>query len=278
MTFLATASYFEKPPARDRDEASPTRVSLAGGRMDLVTPAEVLAFAARRAARGGKAYIANHNAHSLSLLPRSAEMRAAYAEADLIEVDSVPLIFWGRLLGLPIQRRHRCTYLDWRDEFWRMAAAHRWRVYMLGAAPGVAERAAERLRQSWPGVVIITRHGHFDLDDAATNEAIVAEINLIKPHAILVGMGMPRQETWVARCYARLQSGVVFTVGGAFDYEAGVQVPAPRWLGPLGLEWLFRLACNPGRLAHRYLVEPWSLVPAMAKDVAASLRGRVLKA
>lgn len=274
MAFVAEPCCLDKPPLRDRDETGLQRVSLAGGRMDLVTPAEVLAFAARRAAHGGKAYIANHNLHSLYLLPRAREMRAAYALADLVEIDSVPLIAWGRLLGLPVGRRHRCTYLDWRDEFWRMASAHHWRVYLLGSAPGVAERAAARLRAEWPGAVIVTRHGHFELDDVQACEAVLNEINAVKPQVILVGMGMPRQETWVARCYARLATGVVFTVGGAFDYEAGVQVPAPRWLGRLGLEWLFRLACNPRRLAQRYLVEPWWLLPALAGDVLAALRGR----
>jgi N-acetylglucosaminyldiphosphoundecaprenol N-acetyl-beta-D-mannosaminyltransferase len=85
-------------------------------------------------------------------------------------------------------------------------------------------------------------------------------------------MGMPRQETWVVRNYEALPDCVVFTVGGAFDYEAGAQVPAPRWIGQLGLEWLFRLATRPG-LFGRYLIEPWSLVGPAIGDLVRAARG-----
>ncbi|NEX95315.1 WecB/TagA/CpsF family glycosyltransferase [Caulobacter sp. 17J65-9] len=254
--------------------SAPTRVALLGGAVDLVTPDEVLDFAAARIAAAEPAVIANHNLHSLALLKREPRMRALYDVADLIEIDSVPLVWWGQLLGRPLSRAHRCTYLDWKDAFWARASAGGWRVFYLGAAPGVAELAAEKLRAAWPGVVIGTRDGYFDMTPgSAGNEAVLAQIEAFGADVVFVGMGMPRQELWIAQNRARLTRGVLFPVGGAFDYEAGVQAAAPRWLGRLGLEWLYRFARDPGRLFERYFVEPWTLAGAAAEDVAAAVLG-----
>src|ERR1022692_2039270 len=140
----------------------PRRVRLLGGDVDLITPWDVLRRVDGAAAGGKPVLIANHNAHSLFLVRHSAKLRAFFAEADLIQIDSVPMILWGRLLGLPITRRMRSTYLDWRGDFWRLAEARRWRVYYLGGAPGVAEAAAARLAEHYPNVAIGQHHGYFD--------------------------------------------------------------------------------------------------------------------
>lgn len=253
----------------------PARVRLLGADVDLVTPPEVLARMAGYAARGGVAVIANHNAHSLALLRGSATLRAFFDQADLIEIDSVPMIAWGRLLGLPVSRAHRCTYLDWREDFWPLAAARGWRVYFLGGAPGVAEAAGARITARWPDVQLKSRNGYFDQTPGSPGSLeVVEEINAYDPHIILVGMGMPVQEAWILANRDRLKRGVLLSVGGAFDYEAGVQTPAPRWMGRLGLEWLFRLASQPRRLARRYLVEPWSLAPLAIEDLRLAARRR----
>ncbi len=244
----------------------PQRVELLGQAMDLVTPGEVLARIAAAAAGGPRALIANHNLHSLYLCRLQPEMAAFYARADLVEIDSRPLIAWGRLLGLSARPEHRCTYLDWREGFWRLADQHGWRVFYLGGAPGVAQEAARRLAARWPGARIAVRHGYFDRSPgSAENAAVLAEIEAFAPQVLLVGMGMPLQEIWTLHNYDGLNVRGLLTVGAAFDYEAGVQIAAPRLLGTLGLEWLFRLLHDPRRLFVRYLIEPWSLIgPALA--------------
>lgn len=257
------------------DADRPQRVRLLGAEVDLVTPDEMLAAVAERVAARSPAVIANHNAHSLHLFRRSTALRAFFETADLIEVDSTPLIAWGRLLGLPISRAHRCTYLDWREAFWRMAQAQGWRVFFVGGAPGVADRACARLRAQWPGIALDCQHGFFDArPTSAENLALVTRITAFAPDIIFVGMGMPRQEEWILANRATIPRGVMFSIGAAFDYEAGVQVAAPRWMGRLGLEWLFRLASQPRRLAERYLVEPWSLLPAAVEDLRLAARRR----
>lgn len=253
----------------------PDRIVLLGAEVDLVTPAEVMDAIGRFAAAGRPAVIANHNAHSLYLLSRDPQLAAFFRAADLIEIDSRPMILWGRLLGLPVRGRHRCTYLDWRETFWSLAAQKGWRVFYLGGAPGVAEAGAERLRGRWPGLALAVQDGYFDARrDSEENLGVVARIRAFDPDVILVGMGMPRQEAWIHDNRDAFRRGVFLPVGAALDYEAGVQSAAPRWLGTFGLEWLYRLATQPRRLAFRYLVEPWSLLPAMAADVAAGLKRR----
>lgn len=249
----------------------PQRLRLLGGEVDIVTPADVLNFTAGRVARGGRGIVANHNLHSLYLLRRSPEMGRFYELADLIEADSTPLILWGRLLGRPIGREHRCTYLDWREAFWRRATENGWRVFYLGGEPGVAARGAEAVGRRWPGVQIATRHGRFDME-GPENAEVLAEISSFSPQVLFVGMGMPRQEAWIAANLERLPPCVAFSVGAAFDYEAGVSATPPRWSGRLGVEWLFRLGAEPRRLAGRYLVEPWSLIGPAAADLASLLR------
>jgi N-acetylglucosaminyldiphosphoundecaprenol N-acetyl-beta-D-mannosaminyltransferase len=249
-----------------------------GQPVDLVTCDEVMRFLARKVMGGRKSVIANHNSHSLYLIDRHPEMRALYDKVDLIEVDSMPLILWGKLMGEPISRGHRCTYLCWRDLFWKLADQNRWRVFYLGGEPGVAETAAERLRAISPGAEIRVRDGYFDMSPgSAENTRIVEDINAFKPHVLFVGMGMPRQEIWLERNYDALPPAVLLPVGAAFDYEAGVQKAAPRWTGRIGLEWAFRFANNPTRLFRRYFIEPWSLIPAAARDVSRRIAPRPVR-
>jgi N-acetylglucosaminyldiphosphoundecaprenol N-acetyl-beta-D-mannosaminyltransferase len=263
-------------------EAAPRerRVRLLGGEVDAVTPAEVIAFTGERIAAGRRAIVANHNLHSLYLMRRDPEMAAFYAMADLIEADSTPMIAWGRLLGRAIAPAHRATYLDWREPFWREASDKGWRVFYLGGAPGVAAKGADAIRLRWPKLKLSVADGYFDMDDPAQDAAVADAVRAAAPDVLFVGMGMPRQERWIARHFRSLGPCVSFSVGAAFDYEAGIVPTPPRWTGRLGVEWLYRLASEPRRLWTRYCVEPWSLVGAAAGDVAEAVgeRGRAQRA
>jgi N-acetylglucosaminyldiphosphoundecaprenol N-acetyl-beta-D-mannosaminyltransferase len=255
----------------------PERVELLGGAVDLVRRHEVMHFISDAVASDRKAIVGNQNLHSLYLSGKSATMSAFFAASDLIEIDSMPLIFWGRVLGLKLTRQHRCTYLDWRDRFWRLASDGGWRVFCLGAKTSVNKTALERLKREWPGVILDGHHGYFDRSDrGGENARVVDKINRFRPDVLLVGMGMPIQEAWIIENYGELASGVMLSVGAAFDYEAGAQPAAPRIYGDLGIEWLYRFAHEPRRLFHRYMIEPWSLFGLAARDIGRRLaEGRV---
>lgn len=217
--------------------------------------------------------VANHNLHSIYLFHHNEEMRALYRQAEIIHIDGMLLVLWGRLLGLPLEARHRVTYVDWIFPLMELSWKRRWRVFYLGGKPGVAEKAAQKLREKYPGLSIITRHGYFDMA-GVQNEEVLETINNYQPHLLLVGMGMPRQEVWVLRNRDRLTANVILTSGACFDYIAGAIPTPPRWLGSLGLEWLYRLFSEPRRLWKRYLLEPWALVPFAWSDLLRKVRER----
>ncbi|KRB45288.1 WecB/TagA/CpsF family glycosyltransferase [Phenylobacterium sp. Root700] len=253
------------------------RVFTLGVHVDLVRPEEVMHHVVEAVASGERWRIGNHNAHSIYLSKINADFAAFFDAADLIEIDSTPLIFFTRILGLHTRPFHRCTYLDWREHFWSLANRNQWRIFYLGGAPDVAERAAESLRRRYPGVLISARNGYFDVSAGSNeNTSVIDEVTAFQPQILFVGMGMPRQEIWIQQNIDLLPACVVFSVGAAFDYEAGVQCAAPRWMGRAGIEWLFRLVGDPRRLFFRYCIEPWFLLPACCADIARAIVDRRL--
>ena len=253
--------------------ASTARIRLLGAEMDITTAAEVFDFAAARLAEGRSGLVANHNLHSLHLLRRDPGLAPFFASADLIEIDSTPIIAWGRLMGRPLTPANRCTYLDWREAFWARASREGWKVFHLGCAPGVTEAAADSIHRRWPQARIAGRHGFFDMD-GADNAEVLAQIAAFDPDILFVGMGMPRQERWILANRARLGRSIIFSIGAAFDYEAGMVPTPPRWAGRLGLEWLFRFVVEPQRLFQRYFIEPWSLIPSAVDDALSRIGAR----
>lgn len=280
----APAGAVLKPPAERRaapragfrrERRALERIRLLGQPIDLVKREEVMHHVEAWVAEGRRRIVANHNLHSLYLVRRDPRMQAMYDVADLIELDSAPLVAFGRLLGLPMRPFHRCTYLDWRDHFWSLADRKGWRVLYVGGAPGVAETAAEGLRARYPSATIAAIDGYFDIGvGAAENAAVLEQARAFRPDIVLVGMGMPRQEGWIVDNLDALPPAVILPVGAAFDYEAGVQKAAPRWMGPLGIEWAYRLVADPKRLFTRYCVEPWFLIGPALADVRAAMRRR----
>jgi len=250
------------------------RVTILGQPMDLVKPEEVLHHIQQAVRQGAKSLIANHNLHSLYLMQKRPKLAAFYDRADLIEVDSTPLLAFSRALGLHSRGFHRCTYLDWRDHFWSVANREGWRVLSVGGAPGVGDEAARRLKARYPDADIAIHHGFFDARPGSSeNAAVLDRITAFQPHILFVGMGMPRQELWIDDNFERLPDCVILSVGAAFDYEAGVQSAAPRWMGRAGVEWAYRLVHDPKRLFVRYCVEPWTLLPLAVRDIRKA-RGR----
>ncbi len=129
------------------------------------------------------------------------------------------------------------------------------RVFLLGGTEEEVLGAMERIEAGCDGVRVAgTQNGHFDLS-GEENETVLRAINEAQPEVLLVAMGFPRQEEWIAANLQRLQVNVAVAEGGSFSFISGVTPRAPRWLRQLGLEWLYRLARQPWRL-HRQLAIP----------------------
>ncbi|MBI5960595.1 MAG: WecB/TagA/CpsF family glycosyltransferase [Chloroflexi bacterium] len=163
--------------------------------------------------------------------------------ADLCAADGIGLLFAARYLGRPLPER--VTGSDGVPLIAERAARKGWKLFLLGAAPGVAEKAAAKLVESYPGLKIA---GTYAGSPAVEEEAeIITRVNTSGADILLVAYGAPRQDQWIARNQARLEVRVAMGVGGTFDFIAGVVPRAPRWMRRIALEWLYRLYKEPWR-------------------------------
>lgn len=199
-------------------------------------------------------FIANVNAHALNLAVEQPDFQHTLNRADIVFCDGVGVRLGAWLTGQRLP--HRFTPPDWIDELCRRCRDGGHSLFLLGARPGVAEKAAGILAERWPGLTIAgTHHGFFDkTPHSAENEQVLAQINAARPGVLLVGFGMPAQELWLDANWPDLTADVALTVGALFDYVAGEVPRAPRWITDNGLEWLGRLLIEPRRLGRRYLV------------------------
>jgi len=212
--------------------------------------------------------IANHNLHSIYLYHRTPKMRALYRRSDYVHIDGMSLVYLGQLLGLPLGRRHRVTYLDWIHPLLRTIAAGRHRLFYLGARPQVVATGAEQIREKYPDLDLEYHHGYFDrTPESRENESVVAAINAFDPDVLMVGMGMPRQEEWIIDNIDQIGAHIILPAGACIDYIAGATPVPPRWMGRLGLEWFYRLLQEPRRLWRRNFVEPWPVLLRFVRDL-----------
>lgn len=200
------------------------------------------------------ALVFHANVHGINLAVKDTAMMAALNRAEIVFCDGAGVILGARLLGHHIPER--ITYADWMWQLAEFAAHHDISLYFLGARPGVAQAAADRLAAYHPGLKIAgVQHGYFDRTlDHPENQAVIERINAARPNILLVGMGMPLQERWLSENWAHLHVNVALTGGAVFDYMSGELRRAPRWMTDNGLEWLGRLLIEPQRLWRRYLV------------------------
>lgn len=188
------------------------------------------------------------NTHKLLTCRTDPALLAAVRDADLATADGIGAVLMACRLGHRVPER--VTGIDLMEALMPACAERQWPIFLLGAAPGVADRVAETLRARHPGLQIAgTRHGYFPV---GTEAEVAAEIARSGARMLFVALPTPRKERFVAE-YADA-AGVSFAmgVGGAFDVLAGRLTRAPRLCRDLGLEWAWRWAQEPRRLASRY--------------------------
>lgn len=194
--------------------------------------------------------IAFLNAHCVNVSYRAPEYRAALEKMDRVFADGIGVRIAARTAGIELQDNVNGT--DLFPVLCREAAKAGTGLYLLGARDGIAKAAGERMCNQTPGLVISGAH-HGYISDAETEAQAIAGINASGAGIVLVALGVPAQELWIARNRHRLTAPVVIGVGGLFDYYSGRIARAPLPLRTAGLEWAWRLAQEPRRLARRYL-------------------------
>ena len=223
---------------------------------------------------GDRRIIANHHLHSVYLYHHDAPIRRFYKLADYVFIDGIPLVYMGMLLGLPLRPRHKITSIDWLPLLLAAGVPRGWRTFLLGGRATTVTWAAAELTRRIPGVQLETAPGYFDATPGSPGaEAVLKRINDFRPHLLCVGMGMPRQEHWIADHFERLEANVVFNLGGFLELLSGELPTPPRWTARANLEWLYRLVTRPRRVWRRYLLEPWALAPLALRDLSGRIRG-----
>ncbi len=212
--------------------------------VSLVDMGATIETVARLVEAGQPRWIVTADAAGMVQAQDDPALAEAYRTAALVTPDSQGVVWALRRKGYP--GIGRVSGVDIVDQVCRLSSETGVRIFFLGAAPGVAEEAAERLRLRHPGCNIVgTRHGYFPADD----DALVAnEVAASRPDVLFVAMGIPRQETFIVRCLALTGAKVGVGVGGSFDVFSGRVKRAPGLVRALKLEWLWRLALNPSKI------------------------------
>lgn len=202
------------------------------------------------ARQGG--YVFTPNIDHVVNVEDDAEFAQAYARASLSLADGMPIVWASRLLGMPLPGRVAGS--DMVGPLLELAGRRGWRVFMLGAGPGVAEKAAAVARSRWGTNVVGTDAPMVNLKDAAQIDGIAKQLDAAKPDLVLMAFGAPKQELLIARIAERVRPAVLLGIGASLDFIAGTIKRAPAIMRNTGFEWLYRLAQEPRRLWRRYLV------------------------
>jgi N-acetylglucosaminyldiphosphoundecaprenol N-acetyl-beta-D-mannosaminyltransferase len=214
-----------------------------GVRVDSLTLNQVLAYIEACIADDDYHQVVTVNPEFVMAAQSDTEFRHIINTSALAIPDGVGVSWASRRLGRSLPER--IPGVDLVERLAALSAERGYRLYFLGAMPGVAERAVEVLRTQYPGLAVAGTYS--GSPDPEYEAAIVTLVRGTNPHVLFVAYGAPAQDRWIARNLARLQVPVCIGVGGTFDYIAGVHPRAPAWIRQLGLEWLHRLITQPWR-------------------------------
>lgn len=229
-----------------------SRVNVLGIGVHAQTMAQAVARIGGWIERRTPAYVCVTTVHGVVESQRDPALKAIHNAAGMVTADGMPLVWLCRAHGHAAERVYGP---DLMLEVCAASPARGWRHFLYGTTDAVLDRLAANLQARFPGLCIAGRYAPpFRPLDDREDAAIVERINAARPDIVWVGLSTPKQECWMAAHLGRVTAPVMIGVGAAFDFHAGTKRQAPRWMRRNGLEWLFRLASEPRRLAHRYLV------------------------
>lgn len=203
---------------------------------------------------GRQDYVCFVSVHGIVTSQRDPAMRDAINGAGLAAQDGVPLVWWSRWTGAA--HAQRVCGPDVIEEMCARGGALGHRHYFYGGSPKTVEQLVKRLQQRYPTLAVAGYHSPpFRPLTPEEDEADVAAINATQPDYVWIGLGAPKQEKWMVSHLGRIKATALLGVGAAFDFSAGTKPRAPLWMQRSALEWLYRLICEPRRLARRYLID-----------------------
>lgn len=202
------------------------------------------------------------NLNYAMLADADPRLRTLNERAAFLLADGMPLVWWSRLGPRPLPERVAGSDLIY--GICERAARHGHRIYLLGAGPGVADEAADKLRARYPGLSIVgVECPPFRRLTAAEDQEQIDRIRAARADILFVAFGQPKGEFWIADRLDRVGVPVCVQVGATLDFVAGRVRRSPRWMQKTGLEWVYRMLQEPRRLARRYLDNGLFLVRAV---------------
>jgi N-acetylglucosaminyldiphosphoundecaprenol N-acetyl-beta-D-mannosaminyltransferase len=229
-------------------------VNILGVNITPITVSELHCYLSTTIADKKRALVLHVNVHGLNLSVKYSWLRKFFNHAELVFCDGAGVMLAARILHSTIPER--ITFADWTWKLAQHCEQERHSLFFLGARPGVALAAAERLKRKYPALRIVgIQHGYFDkTKNSRDNQLIVQMINALQPDILLVAFGMPLQERWLMENWEKLNVPIGLTGGAVFDYISGNLSRGPHWLTDNGMEWLARLYIEPRRLWRRYVL------------------------
>ncbi len=210
-------------------------------------------------------YVVTPNVNHITMLEKSKSFREIYDNASLVLTDGKPLIWISKLYKTPI--KEKISGSDLLPSVLAHAASKKYSVFLLGAAEGVADKAAKNMVEKYPELNIsgvYSPHIGFEHDREEIKH-IISIVRSAKPDILVLGLGSPKQEQFIYKYRKRLGVPVTLCTGAAIDFLAGRQKRAPEWMQKWGLEWLYRTIKEPGRLAKRYIHDGMVILPLIWK-------------
>jgi N-acetylglucosaminyldiphosphoundecaprenol N-acetyl-beta-D-mannosaminyltransferase len=243
-------------------------VDVLGVRVDDVTHDEAVARCTALVGSGTPSYVVTPNPEFVVLARRDSDFRRILNASDLAIPDGGGLLLAARLFGTPLREQVRGTDLCY--ALLAAAPARGWRAFFLGGAPGVAQAAAAAMQRRYPGLTIAgTSAGRAGPEGDVETAAAVRAAG--RCDLLFVAYGARRQERWIDRNLRQVDAGLAIGVGGVLDFMSGRVRRAPKPIRDAGLDWLFRLAIQPGRLKRQATTIP----PFLALAVAEAARRRL---
>jgi len=227
------------------------KINLLGAQIDPLTLEQFAEKIALSVEKKLSCFVVTLNPELLYRAQYEKYLLAMINRADLVTADGIGIVWACRTTGRPVPQR--VTGIDLMMRLLELAAEKRWRVFLLGSAPGVAEAAAQRAVKLFPGLRVAgTLHGYFSDHE---NDEVVSKIKCASPDLIFVALGSPRQERWIDENFNSFGMPVAMGVGGSLDVLSGNIQRVPEWFMRRNLEWLGRLLREPSRW-KRMLVLP----------------------
>ncbi|NJN08504.1 MAG: WecB/TagA/CpsF family glycosyltransferase [Richelia sp. RM2_1_2] len=249
------------------DKSTALSVYLLERRIDCMSTSSIVQVIGKACTENKKIIVANYNIHSFNLSMQLPWYYEFLQSAEIANCDSVGILKAISYMGLDLPLDYRTSYTLLMPKILESCNKQKFSVFFLGGKPEYLQTALDNLQLKYPQVNFAGHHGYFDKKDPEANQVVIEKINQFQPNILVVGMGMPIQESWVQQHRDSLQVNAIMLGGAIIDRMAGIVPDCPHFLSNAGFEWFYRFCREPKRLAARYLLGN----PAFALHIALAM-------